>query len=278
MSALPESASVAQLLAAPPAPLRREAEMLLAHVMAVPRTTLLAKGEKQPSPEQRARFDALLARRAAGEPMAYLTGTREFWSLPKPLTVTPAVLIPRPETELLVEWAVQRCDARGEWAVADLGTGSGAIALALRLERHEARVTATDISPEALAVAQANAKDCGAGSIDFLQGSWWVPLKGKRFDLIVSNPPYIAEGDPHLPALRFEPQAALVSGRDGLDALRVIVSGAAAHLKPGGFLMVEHGTTQGQAVRALFTAAGFRDIESRRDYAGHERVTGGQRT
>lgn len=192
----------------------------------------------------RARFEALLARRQAGEPVAYLLGRQGFWSLE--LEVSPATLIPRPETELLVELALARLPAGQSLRVADLGTGSGAIALALARERPQAHVVATDASAEALTVARRNAARLGLGRVEFRDGDWLVPLAQERFDLIASNPPYIEQDDPHLAQgdLRFEPPAALASGADGLDAIRVIVRDAGRHLHPGGWLLLEHGWNQ----------------------------------
>jgi release factor glutamine methyltransferase len=215
-------------------------------------------------------------RRAAGEPLAYLTGRREFWSLD--LAVTPDVLIPRPETELLVELALQRIPRNVKVDIADLGTGSGAIALALAHERPLTRVLATDASAATLTVARDNAARLRNGNIEFAQGDWCAALGNRKFDLIVSNPPYIADKDAHLQQgdLRFEPRAALASGADGLDAIRVIVHGAPAHLKPGAWLMFEHGHEQGLAVRDLLEKSGFVEVFTERDLEGRERVTGGR--
>lgn len=248
---------------------RLDAELLLAHVLDAPRATVIARDDRVLTPEEQGDFERLLARRVAGEPLAYLTGTREFWSLE--LEVTKDVLVPRPETELLVEWGA----ALGGAAILDLGTGSGAIALALARERPQARVAAVERSAAALAVARRNAAAHGL-AVEFLEGRWFEPLAGRRFDLIVSNPPYVAEDDPHLADLRFEPRLALTAGADGLEALREIVAGARAHLNAGGWLLVEHGAAQGAAVRELFARAGFAGVETRRDLAGHERATGGR--
>ncbi|WP_028008965.1 peptide chain release factor N(5)-glutamine methyltransferase [Solimonas flava] len=254
---------------------RLDAELLLGHVLGGSRAQLFARLHDELDAADVARFDALLQRRRGGEPVAYLCGTQGFWSLT--LEVSPDVLVPRPETELLVEWALERIPARGAFAVADLGTGSGAIALALAVERGDARIVATDVSAAALRIARRNAQRAGRPDVDWREGSWWQPLAGERFDLIVSNPPYIADQDPHLEALRHEPLQALSDGADGLQALREIVGGAALHLRPGGWLLVEHGWDQGEAVRGLFAAAGFGDIATRRDLEGRERVTGGCR-
>lgn len=252
---------------------RADAEVLLAHVLGVPRSALIAHDTESPAPEALRAFEALVRRRAAGEPVAYLRGVKEFWSLA--LEVNPAVLIPRPETELLVEWALALLAPSAAAQVADLGAGSGALAIAIARERPPARVTATDRSPDALAVARRNAQR-HAPRVEFLEGSWWSPLAGRRFDLVVSNPPYVAEGDLHLADLRFEPALALTAGADGLAALRAIIGAAAEHLVPGGWLLLEHGADQGAAVRALLAQAGFASVETRRDLAGMDRASGGQ--
>ncbi|HEX7113462.1 MAG TPA: peptide chain release factor N(5)-glutamine methyltransferase [Mizugakiibacter sp.] len=255
---------------------RLEAELLLAHALGKPRAWLYAHAGDAADEAAQAAFAALLARRLAGEPVAYLTGTRGFWSLE--LEVTPATLIPRPETELLVELALARLPEDARARVADLGTGSGAVALAIARERPQAWVFATDASAEALAVARRNAGRLGLAHVAFAQGDWCRALgDASDFDLIVSNPPYIAAGDPHLGEgdLRFEPAAALTSGVDGLDAIRSIVRDARAHLRPGGWLLFEHGYEQGAAVRALLTAAGYREVFTARDLEGRERVSGG---
>ena len=218
---------------------------------------------------------ALAARRKAGEPIAYLTGHREFWSLD--LRVTPAVLIPREDTELLVRKALQHCPQGEKVDIADLGTGSGAIALAIAHERPHARVVALDSSAAALDVARANAERLRIGNVEFIRSDWFEALAERRFDLIVSNPPYIAASDPHLSAgdLRFEPALALASGIDGLDAIRRIVRESPAHLRGGGMLAVEHGYEQGAAVRDLLSQSEFVEISTERDLEGRERVSGG---
>lgn len=222
------------------------------------------------------RFDALVAARERGEPVAYLTGRRGFWTLD--LDVTPDVLVPRPETERLVELALERLPASDALRIADLGTGSGAIALALARERPRARVWAVDASAGALAVARANAQRLGIGNVVFALGDWWAPLAGQRFDLVAGNPPYIALDDPHLAQgdLRYEPAMALSSGNDGLDAIREIVRDAQAHLAPGGWLLLEHGWTQGAEVRALFDAAGLVETATAQDLEARDRVTLGR--
>ncbi len=255
---------------------RLEAELLLAHVLAKPRSHLFAWPDRTLDPETAAAFDALLARRERGEPVAHILGEREFWSLP--LAVTPATLIPRPDTERLVEAALE-CLPRPTARILDLGTGSGAVALALAEECPRATITATDRSPAALAVARANAKWLGRlERVRLLAGDWFEPVAGERFDLLVSNPPYIPAGDAHLDRgdLRFEPQTALAAGPDGLDAIRVIAAGARAHLAPGGWLLLEHGFDQGKAVRALLVEAGLEAVETLADLAGRDRVTRGR--
>jgi release factor glutamine methyltransferase len=254
-----------------------EAELLLAHVLDRPRSWLFAHADALLREDEAARFDTLLARRERGEPVAYLTGRRGFWTLD--LAVTPDTLVPRAETERLVEAALDRLPAGETCRVADLGTGSGAIALAIARERPTARVVATDRSEAALAVARDNARALGIGNVAFRAGDWYAALGGERFDLIVSNPPYIAAGDPHLDRgdLRFEPRAALTPGGDGLAAIRTLVAGAPAHLVEGGWLMVEHGHDQGPAVRALFDAAGFADVATLQDLECRDRIGSGRR-
>lgn len=253
-----------------------DAALLLAHALGRSRGWLYAHGDEVPEPALLRRFEALLARRLGGEPVAYLTGTRGFWTFE--LQVTPDTLIPRPETERLVELALERLQPGAALRIADLGTGSGAIALALALERPRAQVVATDASAAALAVAQRNAVALGAGNVSFRQGSWFEPLAGGRFDLVASNPPYVAQGDPHLSRgdLRFEPAAALSSGADGLGDLRTIVRDAPGHLLPGGWLLLEHGFDQGAAVRALLEDAGFGDVATARDLEDRERTSLGR--
>ncbi|TZF90746.1 peptide chain release factor N(5)-glutamine methyltransferase [Cognatilysobacter lacus] len=253
----------------------REGEHLLAHVLGRTPAWLLAHGDAVPEPAVIHRFQDLVARREAGEPVAYLTGRRGFWTFD--LEVGPAVLIPRPETELLVELALQRAPG-GRSDIADLGTGSGAIALALATGRPEARVVATDASAAALDIARGNATRLQLRNITFVEGDWFAPLGNARFDLVVSNPPYIPERDPHLEQgdLRHEPSSALVSGADGLDAIRMLAAGAPNHLRAGGWLLVEHGYDQGDAVRALFIGAGLCEVSSARDLEHRDRVTLGR--
>ena len=257
---------------------RLDAQLLLTHVTGQSRAWLLAHDHDPLPPEQATRFVDLAARRAAGEPAAYLLGDKEFFGLT--LQVTPATLIPRPDTETLVDWALEHIPAqsepgRGAFTVLDLGTGSGAIALALAHRRPHATVTAVDASAEALAVASANARALNL-PLRCLHGSWLAPVAGERFDLIVSNPPYIAEGDPPLPALTPEPITALTAGPDGLDDLRHIVAHAGAHLQPGGWLLLEHGYDQADAVAGLLRASGFTDVATRIDLGGQPRCTGGR--
>jgi release factor glutamine methyltransferase len=249
---------------------RADAEILLAHVLGLTRAQLFSRLDEPVDP---AEFNALVARRARGEPVAYITGEKGFWTLA--LRVTPAVLVPRPETELLVEWALELLREVAAPAIADLATGSGAIALALGAERPDARIVATDVSAAALKVARLNLQDCGSRNVELREGSWFEPLRGERFDLIVSNPPYVAAADEHLQALRHEPLIALTDGADGLNALRELSAGAASHLDAAGWLLVEHGHDQGAAVRALFEADGFAGVSTRRDFGDRERATAG---
>ena len=289
-----------------------EARLLLARLLGRDAAWLIAHDDEVLAVPTRLTFAQWIARRAAGEPVAYIVGEREFHG--RPFRVTPATLIPRPETELLVERALAciattTAVAAGSTAqiagkpaptrgcakeshrvvstptqlrsvvpaeVLDLGTGSGCIAITLALES-SARLTAVERSPAALAVAQANAQRLGA-TVEFLPGDWYAPLAGRRFALIVANPPYVAAGDAHLAQgdLRFEPHQALSAGADGLDDLRTIIAGAPAHLLPGGRLLLEHGYDQGEAVQALLAAAGFTDLEGQRDLAGHWRISGGR--
>jgi len=252
-----------------------EADLLLAHVLNKPRSWLFAHGDASLPEDAITHFETLLARRAHGEPVAYLTGTCGFYGLE--LSVTPDTLIPRPETELLVELALNRLP-HAATSVLDLGTGSGAIALAIARERPQARVTATDRSPAALNIARANAQALGL-NLTLLASDWYSALAAQRFDLIVSNPPYIAASDPHLTQgdLRFEPRTALTPEGDGLAALRAIITAAPAHLEPGGWLLLEHGYDQGPAARELLDAAGLSEIHTEQDLEGRDRVTCGRR-
>ncbi len=272
---LAEAAS--RLAARAGADARAEAEILVAHGLGCGRTALWARPEAGVAAAGLARCIALVARRAAGEPVAYLVGRRGFWTLE--LEVTPAVLIPRPETERLVELALAWLPAQGPVRVADLGTGSGAVALALATERPAWEILATDASAEALALAHRNAQRLGLDRVSFRLGDWTRALHpDERFLCILSNPPYVAEGDPHLAAgdLPWEPPSALVGGADGLDAIRRIVAGAIRHLAPGGWLLLEHGAAQGAAVRDILRAAGLTEVQTVRDLAGLERVSSGR--
>ncbi len=262
--------TVGELLAAATLP-RAEARLLLAASLGVSVESLIARPERAVEGAAAERFSTLVRRRAQGEPVAYLLGEKEFYG--RRFAVSPAVLVPRPETELLVQLALQRL--RGEPAprLLDLGTGSGCIAITLALECPAAAVVAVDRSADALAVARANAQRLGA-TIELVAGDWYGAVGG-RFDLIVANPPYVAAADPHLADLRHEPRSALVAGADGLTDLRRIVAGAPARLKHGGSLAVEHGHDQGASVRDLFAQAGFTGIETHRDLAGIERVCTG---
>jgi release factor glutamine methyltransferase len=251
---------------------RLDAQWLLEHLLHRPRAWLLAHDDEPLPAAAAAAWPALLARRATGEPLAYVTGEREFCGLS--LAVSPAVLVPRPETEVLVRWALALPSTPAP--VLDLGTGSGAIALAFKRARPTADVVATDASAEALDVARANARRL-ALDIRFAHGDWWAAVPGQRFGLVLSNPPYIAAGDPHLAALAHEPQAALTPGGDGLQALRAIIAGARAHLLPGAWLLLEHGHDQAAAVQARLREAGFEQVETRPDLSGQPRCTGGRR-
>jgi release factor glutamine methyltransferase len=250
-----------------------DVELLLAEALHIPRAQLRAHPEQRPEAAAASRFAALVERRIRGEPVAYLLGRKGFWTFE--LDVGPAVLVPRPETELLVERALSlRPEAHGR--VADLGTGSAAIALALAIERPGWQVVATDLSAEALALARANAEALGCARVAFVQGSWCAALPAGAFDLLVSNPPYVAADDPALEALRCEPRLALTPGADAMACLRAIIGAAPAHLAPGGWLVLEHGAEQGRAVAGELADRGFVTVRTHRDLAGHERTTEGQ--
>jgi release factor glutamine methyltransferase len=253
----------------------REARRLLAVATGWAEASLLAYPERELAADAQTRFLQWAERRRAGEPLAYLVAEREFYGLA--LGVSPAVLIPRPETELLVDLALELVSAERDAAVLDLGTGSGAIALAVKRHRPRARVAAVDASGAALEVARGNAARL-ALEVDFRLGDWFAPFGGARFDLLLANPPYVAEGDPHLVegGLRYEPRGALLGGADGLDAIREIVAQAPAHLNPGGWLLVEHGFDQAAGARACFARAGFEPVETRCDLSGNPRVTLGR--
>jgi release factor glutamine methyltransferase len=255
---------------------RLDAQLLLARALHRPRAWLIAHEDATLSPAQQQAFAAACRRRADGEPLAYLLGEREFHGLM--LQVSPAVLVPRPDTETLVDWALELLATPLAQApeVADLGTGSGAIALALKQRHPAARVRAVDCSAPALAVARANAVHHGL-QVEWHLGNWWQPLLGQRFHLVVSNPPYVAEDDPHLAALRHEPALALTPGGDGLSALAEIVDGATQQLHDGGWLLLEHGHEQANAVRRMLADAGFEALQTRADLAGRPRCCGGRR-
>lgn len=248
-----------------------EARILLAHALRLTRVQLITQSDRLLTADEAAQISSLFQRRIKGEPIAYITGEREFYGLM--LHTTPDVLIPRPETELLVELALERLPANGR--VLDLGTGSGAIAIAIAHARPDAAVTALDVSEAALAIAQRNAARHGV-RVKFLCSDWYAALGNDQFDLIVANPPYIVKGDPHLSQgdLRFEPISALTDHDDGLSALRAIISGAKRHVVQGGWLLMEHGYDQAAAVRDLLERQGFHDARSWMDLAGIERITG----
>lgn len=271
---MPPEVRAAELLATGAVP-RAEARALLAHVLAEPREHLIAHPERPVDPPAAIRFHALVARRAAGEPLAYLLGQREFYG--RSFAVTTAVLIPRPETELLVDVALECIAGVSAPRVLELGTGSGCIGITLALQRPDANMLATDRSAAALAVARSNAASFGA-RVELVQADWFTGLdRLPPFDLIVSNPPYVAANDPHLDALAFEPSDALTDHGDGLSCLRALAAAAPRHLVPGGWIALEHGYDQASAVRGLLTSAMLRKVDSRRDAAGIERVSRAQR-
>jgi len=250
---------------------RLDAELLLGKTLQLSRSALIARGNDPVASECAQSYAELIEQRRKGTPIAYLTGTREFWSLA--LRVTPAVLVPRPETEVLVELALQRLPRDRSSTVLDLGTGSGAIALAIASERPAARVTGVDISPSALAVARDNARELGLSRIDWRLGSWFTPVPGERFDVIVANPPYVAAADPALAKLAAEPAIALCDGPTGLEALSAIAAAAAPHLRSQGWLLLEHGSDQAPQVAQLLERHGFTQVRSHLDFSGKPRVT-----
>lgn len=253
---------------------RLDAELLLGHLTGWNRAQIFMRLNESLDIETKAAFDKLVARRARQEPVAYLTGEKGFWTLT--LKVGPGVLVPRPETEMLVEWALEVMREQIGPKIADLGTGSGAIALAIASERPDATVIASDFSDAALAIARDNARQLGLQRVSLRNGCWLQALEGEHCHLIVSNPPYITLGDSHLQTLRHEPIMALTDGGDGLNAIREIIAGAPMHLLPGAWLLLEHGYDQAPAVRELLAQAGFTQIESRIDLGGHERCSGGR--
>ncbi|GDX06498.1 peptide chain release factor N(5)-glutamine methyltransferase [Buttiauxella sp. A111] len=254
---------------------RRDAEILLGFVTGKARTFILAFGETVLTTEQQQQLAVLLARRVQGEPIAHLVGEREFWSLP--LRVSPVTLIPRPDTECLVEQALARMPAT-PCSVLDLGTGTGAIALAIASERPDCDITALDLLPDAVELARDNARRLGITNVEVLQSNWFGVLNTQRFAVIVSNPPYIDEEDPHLSQgdVRFEPRSALVAGNHGLADLRILVETSRHFLESGGWLLLEHGWQQASQVRELFTDAGYTEIQSCQDYGGNDRLTVGR--
>jgi release factor glutamine methyltransferase len=253
-----------------------DARALLRHACGVDDAYLIAHADDKLSAEQSAAFAALVARRAAGEPIAYIVGTREFFSLE--FKVTQAVLIPRPETELLVEFALERCDAERACSVLDLGTGSGCVAITIAKHLPRAQVVAVDSSADALAIARENAARHATANLELVASDWFAGLGDRHFDVIVANPPYVAAGDPHLSEgdLPAEPAAALVAGNDGLDCIRAIVAAAPRYLNRDGWLAIEHGYDQAERCRELLAGAGFEDVFSREDLAGIERISGGR--
>lgn len=260
-----------------PAEARIEVRVLLCHALGnINHAWLIAHGNEPVTDTLRQTFEALLARRIAGEPIAHILGLREFYG--REFQVTPATLIPRPDTEILIETALEKIPANQPCRILDLGTGTGAIGITLALERPYCQIVIVDFSNEALAVAKDNIHHFAASNVTALHSDWYSAVKGQRFDLIASNPPYIETGDPHLQQgdLRFEPITALASGADGLDDIRTISSQAADHLNPGGWLMLEHGYQQGAAVRDILEQHGFTSIGTVTDLAEHDRVTLGR--
>ncbi len=254
---------------------RLDAELLLCRAIGLPRSYLFAHPEDTLDDAALERFGTTLGRRESGEPMAYITGTREFWSLE--LMVTPATLVPRPETEILVDLALREIPRKAEWSVLDLGTGSGAVALAIAVERPLSRVAAVDLSDDALAVAAQNARQLDIDNVEFLQGNWTGPVQGRRFDLVAANPPYVAVDDAVLDSLGAEPELALIAGEDGLDAIRAIANDCPGVMADGAMLLIEHGSQQEAAVAAIFAETGLVDIRCHKDYALLPRVTVGRK-
>jgi len=255
---------------------RLDAEILLCQTIDMPRSYLFAHPEDELDDLTKDRFETLLQRRINGEPMSYITGTKEFWS--HELLVSPATLVPRPETELLVELALREIPRKAEWQILDLGTGCGAIALSIAAERLLCTVTATDVSPDALAIAAENVRQADLANVNCIVGSWTEPVAGQQFNIIVSNPPYVREDDEALKNLRHEPISALASGADGLDDIRVLATDCAAILTADGWLMLEHGADQQTDVADILEAAGWVDIACHNDLAGKPRVTVARRS
>jgi len=272
-----DTATLSSKLALEASTARIEVQCMLQKVLSVQRASLMAYPERELNGAELRLYKEFLHRRLVGEPIAYILGEREFFGLP--LKVTSATLIPRPDTELLVELAVARIPPNEHCAVLDLGTGTGAVALAIAYTCRDAEVQACDKSPSALVIAQGNAHALGISNVNFVQSDWFAALGDRRYAMIVSNPPYIAVGDPHLECgdVRFEPVSALVSGADGLDDIRQIISASSEYLLPGGWLLLEHGYTQAQQVRELLQLNEFIEIFSSRDLSGIERVSGGRK-
>jgi len=264
-------AGAAKRLAAVSESARLDAELLLCVTIDMPRSYLFAHPEDELDDLAQQRFESLLQRRAGGEPMSYITGTREFWS--RQFLVSPATLVPRPETELLVDLALRAIPREADWAILDLGTGSGAVAVSIAAERPLSTVTATDISDAALAIAAQNVRNADLANVVCRQGNWTEPVAGQRFDLVVSNPPYVREDDGVLQSLAYEPRTALASGRDGLDDIRKLATDCMPIVKHGGWLMLEHGADQQADVAAILAAGGWEGIACHNDLAGRPRVT-----
>ncbi len=250
---------------------RLDAEMLIARAIDMPRSYLFAHPEDMLDEGALARLESTVVRRLAGEPMAYISGSKEFWSLE--IMVTPATLVPRPETELLVDHALRKIPRRAEWNILDLGTGSGAIALALATDRPLCNITAVDISTDALAVAAENARHLNVPNIEFLEGNWTDPVRDRTFRIIVSNPPYVRDDDPALESLKAEPASALKAGPDGLDAIEIIARDCVSIIEDDGVLLIEHGADQRDPAAEVLMSYGWQSIRCYDDYAGLPRVT-----